>query len=106
MFEALAYLPTLLLNQSYESYIQQHIFNPLEMSASTFSISQAEKATLGEGSTKTLAHGFYWSTQDLTIGRNGTLLPIVPYFKRPGEEEIFAGAGGVLSSARDMVGAP
>ncbi|KAF9005373.1 beta-lactamase/transpeptidase-like protein [Hymenopellis radicata] len=35
-------------------------------------------------------------------GKNGTLTATVPYFQRPGEESIWAGAGGVLSSARDL----
>lgn len=96
MYETLSYLPQVLLNQTYESYIAQHIFNPLNMSSSTFSVAEAEARG-------TLAHGFQWDAQDITQGKNGTLVATVPYFQRPGEEEIWAGAGGVLTSARDLV---
>jgi CubicO group peptidase (beta-lactamase class C family) len=96
MYETLSYLPQCLLNQSYESYIAQHLFIPLNMSASTFSVAEAEARG-------TLADGFQWDMQDLTKGINGTLIPTVPYFQRPGEENIWAGAGGVLTSARDLV---
>ena len=96
MYETLSYLPQVLLNQTYESYIAQHLFNPLGMSASTFSVAEAEARG-------TLADGFQRDMQDITKGKDGTLTPIIPYFQRPGEEQILAGAGGVLSSARDLV---
>ncbi|KAF8177235.1 beta-lactamase/transpeptidase-like protein [Pholiota molesta] len=95
MYETLSYLPQVLLNQSYESYIAQHLFNPLNMTASTFSVAEAEARG-------TLADGFQWDMQDITQGKNGTLIPTIPYFQRPGEEPTWAGAGGVLSSARDL----
>ena len=41
--------------------------------------------------------------QNLTKGNNGTLKETVPYFQRP-EERTWAGVGGVLTSARDLVG--
>ena len=66
------------------------------MSASTFSVAEAEARG-------TLADGFQWDTQDFTKGIYGTLTATVPYFQRPGEENILAGAGGVFSSARDLV---
>jgi CubicO group peptidase (beta-lactamase class C family) len=96
MYETLSYLPQVLLNQTYESYVAQHLFIPLNMSASTFSVAEAEARG-------TLADGYLRDMQDLTKGINGTLTPIVPYFQRPGEENIWAGAGGVLTSARDLV---
>ncbi|KAJ7035954.1 hypothetical protein C8F04DRAFT_954443 [Mycena alexandri] len=40
--------------------------------------------------------------RDLLVGQNGTLTATVPYFQRPGEEKIWAGAAGILSSARDL----
>ncbi|KAJ7153859.1 hypothetical protein C8R43DRAFT_885278 [Mycena crocata] len=40
--------------------------------------------------------------KDSLVGRNGTLTATVPYFQRPGEERIWAGAAGILSSARDL----
>ena len=51
----------------------------------------------------TLADGFLPDAQDFTKGKNGTLKVTVPYFQRLGEERTWAGAGGVLTSARDLV---
>ena len=96
MYETLSYLPEVLLNQTYEAYIAEHIFKPLNMTASTFSVVEAEARG-------TLAHGFQHDAQDFTKGKNGTLKATVPYFQRPGEEKTWAGAGGVLTSARDLV---
>ena len=96
MYETLSYLPEVLLNQTYEAYIAEHIFKPLNMSASTFSVAEAEARG-------TLADGFQPDAQDFTKGKNGTLKATVPYFLRPGEERTWAGAGGVLTSARDLV---
>ncbi|KAJ7067221.1 beta-lactamase/transpeptidase-like protein [Mycena amicta] len=95
MYETLSHLPRTLLNQSFESYISQHLFSPLGMRSSTYSIAQAEASGL-------LAHGFQYHLQDYLHGRNGTRTPTVPYFQRPGEEGIWAGAAGVLTSARDL----
>ncbi|KAJ7510678.1 beta-lactamase/transpeptidase-like protein, partial [Mycena galericulata] len=95
MYETLSHLQPTLLNQSFESYIGAHIFAPLGMNASTYSVAQAEARG-------TFAHGFQWSMKDALAGRNGTLTPTVPYFQRPGEERIWAGAAGILSSARDL----
>ncbi|KAK7442199.1 hypothetical protein VKT23_016171 [Stygiomarasmius scandens] len=95
MYETLSYLPQLLLNQSYESYIAQHLFIPLNMTSSTFSIAEAEAS--GD-----FADGFHRSMRDTIVGINGTLTPTIPYFSRPGEETIWAGAGGVITSARDL----
>ena len=66
------------------------------MTASTFSIVEAE--TRG-----TLADGFLSDSQDFMKDKNGTLKASVPYFQRPGEERTWAGAGGVLTSARNLV---
>ncbi|KJA24150.1 hypothetical protein HYPSUDRAFT_65659 [Hypholoma sublateritium FD-334 SS-4] len=95
MYEALSYLPQTLLNQTYESYIAQHLFHPLNMTSTTFSVAEAE--TWG-----TLANGFLWDMEDITKGKNGTRVAVNPYFQRPGEERTWAGAGGVLTSARDL----
>ncbi|KAJ7615898.1 beta-lactamase/transpeptidase-like protein [Roridomyces roridus] len=95
MFETLSYLPPTVLNQTFESYISKNIFDPLGMSSSTYSVAEAE--TSGN-----LAHGFYWSMQDWLYGINGTRTAIDPYFQRPGEEKIWAGAAGILTSARDL----
>ncbi|KAJ7615928.1 beta-lactamase/transpeptidase-like protein [Roridomyces roridus] len=95
MFETLSYLPPTLLNQTFESYISEHIFDPLGMSSSTYSIADAEAS-------ENLAHGFYWSMRDWLYSINGTRTAIDPFFQRPGEEKIRAGAGGIFSSARDL----
>ncbi|KAF9555829.1 beta-lactamase/transpeptidase-like protein [Agrocybe pediades] len=95
MYETLSYLPQVLLNQTYESYISQHLFKPMNMTASTFSVAEAE-------SRGTFADGFQWDMQNLINKKNGTLIPTVPYFARPGDERIWAGAGGVITSARDL----
>ncbi|KAJ7839007.1 beta-lactamase/transpeptidase-like protein, partial [Mycena olivaceomarginata] len=95
MYETLSYLQPTLLNQTFESYIGEHIFTPLGMNASTYSVAEAEE----RGS---LAHGFHWSMKDSLAGQTGTLTPTIPYFQRPGEEKIWAGAAGILSSARDL----
>lgn len=95
MYDSLSYLPTLFLNQTFESYIDQHIFTPLNMSSSTYSVAEAENRG-------TLADGFQYHMRDLARGINGTKRAMVPFFDRPGEEAIRAGAGGVLASARDL----
>nr|GAT61300.1 predicted protein [Mycena chlorophos] len=100
MYETLAHLPPTLLNQTFESYIAQHIFQPLGMNASTYSVAEAEARTLPDG-TRALAHGHHWSMKDALAGKTGVLTPS-EYFQRPGEERIWAGAAGILSSARDL----
>ncbi|KAJ7704705.1 beta-lactamase/transpeptidase-like protein [Mycena metata] len=95
MYETLSHLPPTLLNQTFESYIAEHLFAPLNMSSSTYSVAEAEQ--LG-----TLAHGFHWDMQDYLFGQNGTRTATVPYFQRPGDEKIWAGAAGVLTSSRDL----
>ncbi|KAJ7581524.1 beta-lactamase/transpeptidase-like protein [Mycena floridula] len=82
MYEALALLPSILLNQSYESYISEHLFSPFNMTASTYSIAEAEPYEI--------------------FSVNQGSKAAVPFFQRPGEELILAGAGGVLSSTKDL----
>ncbi|KAJ7450567.1 beta-lactamase/transpeptidase-like protein [Mycena latifolia] len=97
MYEALSHLQPTLLNQSLKAYISANIFVPLGMAASTYSVAEAEAEARG-----TFARGFQWSMKDELAGRNGTLTATIPYFQRPGEERIWAGATGILSSARDL----
>ena len=73
MYETLSYLPEVLLNQTYKAYIAEHIFKPLNMTLSTFSIVEAEAR-------ETLAHGFQPDAQDFAKGKNGTLKATVHYF--------------------------
>ncbi|KAJ7758369.1 beta-lactamase/transpeptidase-like protein [Mycena metata] len=95
MYITLSHLPPTLLNQTFESYVADHLFAPLGMSSSTYSVVEAEERG-------TLAHGFHWDMQDHLFGRNGTRTATVPHFQRPGEEKIGAAAGGVLTSSRDL----
>ena len=66
------------------------------MTSPTFSVVEAEAR-------ETLAHGFQPDAQEFTKSKNGTLKATVPYFQRPGEERTWAGAGGVLTSAHNLV---
>ncbi|KAJ7061146.1 beta-lactamase/transpeptidase-like protein, partial [Mycena amicta] len=102
MYEVLSYLPPTLLNQSFESYITQNILTPLGMNSSTYSVAEAEARVLPDGhGTRQLAHGFHWSMKDSLVNRTGVLTPS-EYFQRPGEEGVWAGAAGILASARDL----
>ncbi|KAJ7581533.1 beta-lactamase/transpeptidase-like protein [Mycena floridula] len=94
MYEALSLLPSVLLNQSYESYISEHLFSPLNMTASAYSIAEAEERG-------TMADGFS-SHMRYSPTIKAPLKAAVPFFQRPGEEPIWAGAGGVLSSTKDL----
>ncbi|KAJ7664872.1 beta-lactamase/transpeptidase-like protein [Mycena rosella] len=87
MYETLSHLPATLLNQTFESYITEHLFAALRMDSSTYSVAEAEARG-------TFAHGFHWDMQDHLLGLNGTKTATVPYFQRPGEEKIWAGAAG------------
>ncbi|KAF6765483.1 beta-lactamase/transpeptidase-like protein [Ephemerocybe angulata] len=109
MYETLSYLPTLLLNQTYESYIAQHLFEPLNMTSSTYSVAQVELHSDAKESawphrdlSAHMAQGHLADKRDFTRGVNGTLKAIVPYFWSPGKEKTWAGAGGVITSARDL----
>ena len=42
MYETLSYFPEVLLNQTYDVYIAEYIFKPLNMTVSTFSVVEAE----------------------------------------------------------------
>ncbi len=95
MYDSLAYLPEVLVNQSFPSFLDQHIFKPLNMSTATYSVAEAEAGHM--------AHGFQTSGQDLKRGLGGTKKAIIPYYMRPSEEALSVGSGGVFASARDMV---
>jgi CubicO group peptidase (beta-lactamase class C family) len=96
-YDSLGLLPEILVGESLSAYVDRHIFQPLGMVNSTYSIAKAEKGDL--------ADGFQISGEDLKRGLNGTKKPIIPFFERPGdlEQSISAGSGGIISSARDMV---
>jgi CubicO group peptidase (beta-lactamase class C family) len=86
MFTAAAHIIETYSAQTYTSFVEDRIFTPLGMSSSMFSPAKA-------GKTGKFTQG--WTS-------NGRLLPecfteeVVP---------LMAGAGGVISSAVDMVGA-
>lgn len=63
MYETLSYRPEVLLNQTHEAYIAEHLVKPLNMTASTFSVAEAE--TQG-----TLADGFQRGSQDIKKGQS------------------------------------
>ncbi|KAF5348149.1 hypothetical protein D9756_010777 [Leucocoprinus leucothites] len=94
MYEPLSHLPALLLSQTSESYINQHI-SSLTVSSPTYSVAEAEPRG-------TSAKGFQDHMHDLTRRNNGTKRTTVPYFASLVEEGIWTGAGGVLTSARDL----
>ncbi|KAF8995769.1 beta-lactamase/transpeptidase-like protein [Cyathus striatus] len=91
MYITLSYLPQVLLNQSYESYVSQHILTPLGMNSTTFSV---EEATHG----MRFAHGYVPHMKDLTRGYNETKVATFPYYVRPGDESVGAGPGAVWMS--------
>ncbi|EAU90805.1 hypothetical protein CC1G_09282 [Coprinopsis cinerea okayama7 len=99
MYETLSYLPQVLLNQSYESYVHQQLLAPLNMSSTFFDVGLVQK---GEEFGDRMAEGHLADMRDFRRGRKGVLKPVVPYFFRPGEEKVWAGAGGLISSPRDM----
>ncbi|KAH0589798.1 hypothetical protein H2248_005512 [Termitomyces sp. 'cryptogamus'] len=122
MYETISHLPKRLLNVSFECFVNQHIFKPLGMNASTYSVEEAEarryppdyifsdsldartiSANHATESIPVMAEGHQYSLRDFYLKERGELRPTVPYFQRPGEERIWAGAGGILTSIRDMV---
>ncbi|KAF9449778.1 beta-lactamase/transpeptidase-like protein [Macrolepiota fuliginosa MF-IS2] len=94
MYDSLGYLPEVLVNQELGSYVEQHIFTPLNMSSSTYSVAKAEGGSL--------ADGFTPSEQGPKRDIDGVKKAIIPYYVRPEDENLSAGSGGVKSSARDM----
>lgn len=95
MYQTLPLIPQHLLGQPYESFVAEHIFGPLNMTSSTYSVAEAEKWG-------TLANAFQTNMR-FADGTNATNKPVVPFYQRPGQENVWAGAGGVLTSARDLV---
>lgn len=68
------------------------------MNSSTLSVAKAQKLPHGQ-----MSEGFLRSGRDLQLGKEGVLTAIQPFFIPEGEEEIWRAAGGVLTSARDLV---
>ncbi|KAJ3818843.1 beta-lactamase/transpeptidase-like protein [Lentinula raphanica] len=98
MYSVLSYLPQTLLNIPFAQYVKTHILVPLGMSATTYSGVLAEES--GE-----LAEGFGRDGLNRTEDVFGRGVPrAMPYWNMLGGEDgnLIAGAGGVISSARDM----
>jgi CubicO group peptidase (beta-lactamase class C family) len=96
MYESLSYLPELLTGQSFASYVQDNLFDPLNMTVSTYSVSQAE----GSGN---MARGFLHDMADPAVGNDGVKKATIPFLLDQGGQDIWEGAAGVLTSARDLV---
>jgi len=96
MYETLSYLPTLLLNQSLPDFVQSNFFDRLNMSSATYSVEKAE-------SSGNLAQGFVYDMSDIALGLPGQKKPTIPFLLDQEGQEIWQGAAGVLSSARDLV---
>ncbi|KAG6883119.1 hypothetical protein C0993_007763 [Termitomyces sp. T159_Od127] len=119
MYETLSYLPKRLLNVSFESFVDDHIFKPAGMNASTYSVEKAEArmypqshvlggikshaTSIKSDSVPVMAEGHQYSLRDFYVEERGELRPTIPYFQRPGNERVWAGAGGIITSVRDMV---
>ena len=84
MFMIGAHVIAKLTNNTYTSFVQSRIFDPLNMTSSTFSPSAAAKS--GK------------LTQTWTRGSRK-----IPFWFPLEVAELFAGAGGIISSAEDMV---
>ncbi len=85
MYMVGAHIIAKLTNMPYPSFVESRIFSPLNMSSTTFSPSKAAK-------TGKLTQSWTW--------RGPRRIP----FWFPDEvAELFAGAGGVISNAVDMV---
>lgn len=100
LYETLTELPHALLNVTFQDYVQENFFSPLNMTSSTLSVAKAQALPNGQ-----LASGYLRSGRNLALGKEGKRVAIEPYFIPEGEDEIWRGAGGVLTSARDLVSA-
>ncbi|KAJ7021657.1 beta-lactamase/transpeptidase-like protein [Mycena alexandri] len=96
MYTVLSYLPTVLLNTSYEQYVRDNILTPLGMEATTYFYADAVK-------TGKLADGFLREGANLTQDPFATgTVRALPFWDRSPKGHVISGAGGVISSANDM----
>ncbi|KAJ7032461.1 beta-lactamase/transpeptidase-like protein [Mycena alexandri] len=96
MYTVLSYLPTVLLNTSYEQYVRDNILTPLGMEATTYFYADAVK-------TGKLADGFLREGANLTQDPFATgTVRALPFWDRSPKGHVISGAGGVISSALDM----
>lgn len=68
------------------------------MNSTTLSVAKAQALPHGQ-----MSEGFLRSGRNVQLGLEGVRTAIKPFFIPEGEEEIWRGAGGVLTSARDLV---
>ncbi|KAF7350296.1 Beta-lactamase class penicillin binding protein [Mycena venus] len=96
MYTVLSHIPQVLLNTTYEKYVHDNIFAPLGMDHTTFFYTDAVK-------TGRLADGFLREDANLTEDpfSRGTIRAL-PYWDQSPKGHVISGAGGVISSARDM----
>lgn len=91
-----AHLPSFLLpsRPSFGAYLQEHIFGPLGMTSTFTSVAQARK-------TGHLSDGFTRTNVSLPDPL-GELRPL-PFFLADNAGDINSGAGGVITSTKDIV---
>ena len=86
-----ATLVSRLTNETFESFVSKSIFKPLSLSSTTYNVTWAEQSGR-------FSEGFVRAGESLT--NEGTLVPQLSSIPTSG---VISGAGGVVSSANDMV---
>ncbi|KAF5391209.1 hypothetical protein D9757_003078 [Collybiopsis confluens] len=98
MYTVLSYLPEVVLHIPFTHFVKNNIFLPLGLHSTTYSAEVAEK-------NGNLASGFARDKLNRTEEIFGRGIPrTIPFWSRKGGEDgnMISGAGGVISSARDM----
>jgi len=98
MYATLSYIPEVLLKVPFTRYVKEHIFVPLNLTSTTYSADIAEESG-------NLANGFEREGVNKTEDVFGMGTPrALPYWSPYGGEDgnIISGAGGVISSAKDV----
>ncbi|KAJ3851196.1 beta-lactamase/transpeptidase-like protein [Lentinula lateritia] len=95
MYTVLSYIPDVLLHAPFTHYVKNHIFTPLGLNATTYSGSVAEESG-------NLAHGFGRDGVNKSEDILGAGTPrAMPFWNYYGGDD-GNGAGGVISSAKDV----
>ncbi|KAJ7895579.1 beta-lactamase/transpeptidase-like protein [Mycena olivaceomarginata] len=96
MYTTLSHFPTALVNATYEQYVHDNILAPLGMEDTRYFYADAVK-------TGRLADSFLREGANLTEDpfAQGTIR-VFPYWDQSTKGHVISGAGGVISSARDM----
>ncbi|KAJ3933342.1 MAG: beta-lactamase/transpeptidase-like protein [Lentinula lateritia] len=98
MYTVLSHIPDVLLHVPFTQYVRKHIFTPLGLNATTYSGSIAEE-------TGNLANGFGRDGVNKSEDVLGAGTPrAMPFWNYYGGDDgnIISGAGGVISSAKDV----